>query len=409
MRTLSVNIEDLDLATWPIFHKMTQRGLLASLEKLEDLKTEVLARAEEQLEVTKAISQDQDFNPGSSQQLAAWMAQQGLTGKTTKSHDRLATDERSLSAHEGNPMIDAVLEYRGLVKLEGTFISPTMELAKQDPVEGLYAGIVHPKWKLTRVRSGRVSTENPNLLAFPSRDEMGRRVRSCFIARSGYKFLSVDYSQLEPRVVTGLSQDSELLKVYLHGLDLYNRISSSLGVSRQVAKIVTLGVLYGMGDKRLQEQLALAGTILSIEECGALIGRWFRTHRGVQKLVEKIYAVSRQQNGWVFTDGGRGRFLPGLVLTGYGWPVNMLREEAERQAFNHVIQGTGMEQLKRAMIKVDKLSHGYLLLAIHDELLMEVPQAMDDPTEICNAMETRFYDVPLQVSWNMASDWGALK
>jgi len=401
--------EELDLATWPIFHKMTQRGLLASLEKLEELKIEVLARAEEQLEVTKVISHNQDFNPGSSQQLAAWMAAQGMGGKTTKSHDRLATDERSLSAHKGNPMIDAVLEYRGLVKLESTFISPTIELALKDPVTDMYAGIIHPKWKLTRVRSGRVSTEDPNLLAFPSRDEMGRRVRSCFIARPGTTLVSVDYSQLEPRVVAGLSNDIKLRNIYVNNLDLYEQISNDLGVIRQVAKIVTLGVLYGMSARRLQEQVAMVGVTLSIEECEALIAKWFRTYTGVNAYIGAVLAAARFNDGWVFTHGGRGRFLPGLLLTGYGWPVNMLREEAERQAFNHVVQGTGMEQLRHAMIKVDKLPDVYLLLAIHDELLLEVPTARIDITRICAAMEKDFYGVPLKTSWNTASDWGALK
>lgn len=413
-----MNSEDLDLATWPMFYKMSQRGLVASLEKLENLRTEILAKLDEQSAVIEMCA-GRVINPMASADVAAWMEEQGLTGKKTKLTNRLATDERSLSEHKGNPVIDAVLEYRGLKKLQTTFVEPTMELAKKDPIKDQLAGIIHPRWRLTKVRSGRVACEDPNLLAFPSRDEMGRRVRSCFIARPGHYMVSVDFSQLEPRVVAALSEDPKLLHIYANDLDLYDEISKSLGVSRTVAKTVTLGVLYGMGPNRLVEQLKMVGAgeqYSTVEACDALINQWFVTYSGVAKYIDAVIASARKNDGWVFTKGGRGRLLPGVFVTGWRWPAEKIREEAERQAFNHVIQGTGMEQLRVAMRRVDALEkHGvYMLLAIHDELVLEVEapdltSATGKAMLIADTMASEFYGVKLKTSQCVGLDWGSLK
>jgi len=410
--------EELDLATWPIFYKMTQRGLVASLEKLENLRTEILAKLDEQSAVIEAIA-GKAINPMASADVAAWMEKEGMTGKKTKLTNRLATDERSLSEHKGNPVIDAVLEYRGLKKLQTTFVEPTMELAKKDPIHSQLAGIIHPRWRLTKVRSGRVACEDPNLLAFPSRDEMGRRVRSCFIARPGHFMVSVDFSQLEPRVVAALSRDPKLLHIYANDLDLYNEISKALEVSRTVAKTVTLGVLYGMGPHRLVEQLKMVGAgeqFSTVVACEALINQWFETYTGVSRFIDKTIAEVRQNDGWSYTCGGRGRLLPGVFITGFRWPASKLREEAERQAFNHVIQGTGMEQLRQAMVRVARLEEQgiHMLLAIHDELVLEV--AAPDLTTatgkamlIADTMASEFLGVKLKTSQCVGRDWGSLK
>jgi DNA polymerase-1 len=409
--------EELDLATWPIFHRMSRRGLLVSFEKLETLLADVQAQKEEQLVLTEVFA-ERPLNPMSGDDVARWMVEQGMVGKKTKG-GRLTTDERALLQHD-HPALNAVLEYRGLQKLESTFILPTLEVAKRDPHPDTLGGVVHPRWKLTRVRSGRVSTEDPNLLAFPSRTEMGKKVRSCFVARPGYKMVSIDYSQLEPRIAAALSQDERLLAIYREGRDLYTEVGADLGVSRTVAKTLTLGTFYGMGGNKLYESLLAAGVVqgnppiplFDLEACDELLKRWFETYRGVQRLVNETVAAARADGGWARTVGGRGRFLPGLFITGWGWPAAKLREEAERQCFNHWIQGTGMEELRKAMLKVDAQYTGvFPLLAIHDEMVYEVPKQDADviANDLAGIMASKMRGVELKTEWTVGDDWGSLK
>jgi DNA polymerase I len=401
-----VTTEELDLATWPIFYRMSKRGLLVSAERLDALKAEVGSKAEEQLELCTALGGP--ANPSSGDQVAAWMVANGMVGKRTEG-GRLATDERSLVTHS-HPVLDAVLAYRGYRKLEGTFIDPVIEIATRT------GGTIHPRWRLTKVKSGRVATENPNLLAFPSRDEMGRKVRSCFVARRGYRMVSVDYSQLEPRIVAALSEDEKLVSIYANDRDLYTEIAGELVVTRQAAKVLTLGILYGMSGRRLEEQLRLSGQDgFDLEACDRLIERWFEAYPGVKRLVEETLTKARAEGGWARTVGGRGRLLPGLFLDGAGWPAGKLREEAERQAFNHLIQGTGMECLKQAMLQVDRVVpvDAHPLLAIHDELVYEVPdgEAAERYAHLIakGCMERTFGKVLLKTSTAIADDWGSLK
>lgn len=409
--------EMLDLATWPIFYRMSQRGLLVSWMKLDALLSYVRDQMQQEFEITQILAGRQ-INPMSGDDVAKWMIEQGMHGKKTMG-GRLSTNERALEQHD-HPLLDAVLEYRGLKKLETTFILPTMQAAKKHPEYLMHGGVVHPKWRLTKVRSGRVACEDPNLLAFPSRTELGKRMRSCFVARTGYKFVSVDYSQLEPRIAAGLSQDERLLKIYNEDRDLYTEVAADLGVSRTVAKTLTLGTLYGMGGMKLYESLIAAGCVsgeppipdYDLDKCEDLLEQWFNTYSGVKRLVAQTIEAAKDNEGWAVTVGGRGRLLPGLFVQGWGWPCGKIREEAERQCFNHLIQGTGMECLRKAMLAVDASPWGYYpLLAIHDELIYEVPAGDAEAWAkgISHTMEGEFHGVTLKTTASIADNWGELK
>ncbi len=392
--------EQLDLAVWPMFYEMTRRGIKVDMGKLMWLQHEVsmslalsTGQLPEEIEFTKPRT------------IAAWMESQGLQGKRTKSGP-LCTDERSLAIHD-DPDLNRVLECRGLAKLLNTFIEPTMDLVLENG-----DGAVHPRWKLTRVRSGRVACEKPNLMAFPARDPIGLKVRKCFIARPGHTLVSVDFSQIEPRTVAALSRDPKLLTIYRDGRDIYKETGLSLGISRDAAKIVTLGVLYGMEERRLQEQLKLAGMEYSIEQCEALIDNWFRTYPQVRELANDVCTEARS-TGAARTDDGRLRFLPGLYLSGNRWPEGKLREEAERQAFNHLIQGTAQEHMKRAMVRVDGIDGAYPLLQLHDELVFEVDlekgTAAFWASTLAYKMATVWQGMHLKTSSKAADSWGDLK
>ena len=406
--------EELDLATWPIFSKMSRRGLLVSFDKMEALLADVQAQMEEQLALIECFA-GRKLNPMSGDDVARWMVEQHMGGKHTKG-GRLTTGKQALQQHE-HPVLDAVLSYRGLEKLESTFILPTLEIAKRDPAPG--GGIIHPRWRLTKVRSGRVASESPNLLAFPSRTEMGKRVRSCFIARPGFKLISADYSQLEPRTSAVLSQDERLLAIYREGRDLYIEVGTDLGVPRTVAKTLTLGTFYGMGGQKLFESLVAEGVVqgdpsvpvFDLETCDALLKRWFEVYSGVKRLVDETVVAARQAGGWAYTVGGRGRLLPGLFLSGWGWPLAKLREEAERQCFNHLIQGTAAETMKAAQVRVDANVPEFMpQLQIHDELVGEVREdrAEEVAARVAAQMHTTFQGVELKTDVSIADCWGDL-
>ncbi len=441
-------VEQLDLAVWPIFYRASVRGLLVDIPKLEALLADVQAQRAEVLSRIEQLA-GRPINPNAGGDVASWMEEQGLGGKRTKSRDRLATDERSLVAHH-HPLLDAVLEFRGLQKLETTFILPTLALAKRN------GGTIHPRWKLTRVKSGRVACEDPNLMAFPSRDKIGIRVRDCFVARPGMVYISADFSQIEPRVAAALSEDPRLLEIYRTGRDIYTETARSLfhlseEIGRETpgfdlryrlpSKTTTLGVLYGMAEERLYEQLVREGCgywdggepgagdfvpyFDAVEqfnqwnhrriypECKALIDGWFETYPRVQALVDATVELARANGGWASTVGGRRRFLPALFLEGDRWPAGKLREEAERQGFNHRVQGTSQEEMKRAMVRVDEALGAYVypLLQIHDDLTVETAEetAEEIAATVKAIMETEFRGVQLKVDTKIGHSWKDVK
>src|SRR3990172_6804460 len=184
-----IPVETLDYAVWPMLHRMTQRGLLVDQGALDVLQRKATTRMFEVIAELEQIV-GHPINPNSGVQVAEWMEEEGITGKLTRGRDRLSTAERDLKLHV-SPVIDLTLEYRGLQKVVSSYIEPTRGYSRFD-------GRVHPRWKPTRVPSGRLACGrerasktfeqwgSPNLMAFPARDDWGRALRACFVADSGY-------------------------------------------------------------------------------------------------------------------------------------------------------------------------------------------------------------------------------
>lgn len=427
--------EQLDLAVWPIFARMTERGLRVDTGKLLGLRAEVEAELDAQ-EAALEVFAGRALNPYSPHEVGKWLYEEGLAGKRRTRIGAVSTDERALSQLvDLHPVPSAVLECRGLRKLIGTFIDPTLEIAAR------HDSTVHPRWRLTRVKSGRPSCEDPNLLAFPARDAWGKRVRDCFVARPGHLLVSVDFSQIEPRVAAALSQDAALLDVFAAGRDLYADMARRIfrehhpdaaykteplkTLKRQPAKIILLGcVLYGMQAGHLYDELIKVGCgtpsepFYSITACEDFVRRRFEPYPKVGALVEKTVRLARAADGWAMTRGGRGRFVPALLCEGRRWPAAKLREEAERQAFNHLIQGTAQEIMKEAMLRVDASDVvAHPLLSVYDEMIYELPGEMADAQATALAalmettleMETTLDVVQMKTSWSVAGNWGQLK
>lgn len=444
--------EQLDLAVWPTFARMTARGIMVDPQKLIELRTDVAVELEAQEAALQAYA-GCDLNPYSPQQVGAWLVRTGLAGRRKRTTGAIETGVRALSLlTDRHPAPAAILECRGLAKLISTFIDPVLEIVEHSPDRA-----VHPMWRLAGrhskedenkphggTRSGRPSCERPNLLAFPSRvsnqpgmsyTRFGKRVKDAFIARPGFKLISCDYSQIEPRIAAALSKDPGLMDVYLQKRDIYADMARRIfrmtetdaqfkadplkTTHRQPAKIILLGcVLYGMGPDSLYEDFIKFGCgtpskpNFDMAACEDFVRRRFEPYPMVGALVERCVREAATRGGVAITYGGRTRALPALLLDGRTWPASSMRAEAERQCFNHLIQGTAQEKMKEGMIRVEQSRLPvYPLLQIYDELVLEVreseaPQVLPD---LIRAMSSHFEGIDIVASGSVADSWGALK
>jgi DNA polymerase I len=422
-------IESLDYAVWPMLHAMTMRGLLVDQAALDALQRKAAARMTEILDELEAAV-GHPINPNSGVQVAEWMEEEGFIGRMTPKGDRLSTNEKSLRLHV-SPVIDLTLEYRGLQKDVST-CAAIRDYARFD-------GRVHPRWKPTRVASGRLACgrerpekvvsqwDSPNLMA------LAKTLRSVFVPDPGYTMFSIDYSQIEMRNMAALSQDPELLRIFREGRDIYaESVPALFGVPvpadwkddsdwktvyRLPSKIVTLAVGYGIQGRSLFEQLLKMGCgtpdapRFALEECDPLIDRWFAYYAGARAWSQTVCAQARASGGWVETELGRRRFLPALFYAGRRYPQSKMRAEAERQAANHVVQGTSQEDMKRGMMAVwPRVSAGDFepLLQIHDELVGQTRDP-DVVPELAAAMVAERGGIVLKTEWTTGANWSELK
>jgi len=419
-----------------MLHAMTARGLRVDQSALDALQRRAVDRMGAILGELEALV-GHPINPNSGVQVADWMLEEGFKGRMTAKGDRLATNEKALRLHV-SPVIDLTLEYRGLQKIVSTYCEPIRAYAAWD-------GRVHPRWKPTRVASGRLACgrekpekvvsrwDSPNLMAFPAHDEWGRALRACFVADPGYTMFSIDYSQIEMRNMAALSQDPELLRIYREGRDIYaETVPALFGVPvsdawkdddewktryRLPSKVVTLAVGYGIQGRSLFEQLLKMGCgtpdapRFPFEECDPLIDRWFGHYAGAKARMLEVCAQARRDGGWVATELGRRRFLPALFYTGRRYPQSKLRAEAERQAFNHTVQGVSQEDCKRAMVKLWPLAEAGQwepLLQIHDEIVGQVKDP-DLVPQMADMIQSERGGVVLKTEYATGGTWADLK
>lgn len=317
-----------------------------------------------------------------------------------------ATNEDTLQklAHD-NPIVADILAYRGLTKLLGTYAEALPKLV--NPLTGR----IHTSFNQTVVVTGRLSSSSPNLQNIPVRDEDGRRVRECFVAREGCKIVSADYSQVELRLMAHFSQDGHLLRAFRRGEDVHAATASKIyGVplsevtqdQRRKAKTANFGIIYGISAFGLAERLDIPR-----KEAKDLIDGYFVNFPGVKAYMDKCIADARQ-TGVVKTLYGRRRELPDINSRN-----QVVRGVAERNAINTPIQGTAADIIKIAMANVrNVLKEGgfraRMILQVHDELVLEVPQ---DEVEAVSALvkekmeAAALLSVPLTVEVGVGDNW----
>jgi DNA polymerase-1 len=350
------------------------------------------------------------LNLGSPPQLRTLLYEKLGLKTTRRTKTGLSTDVRALQQLvDQHPFVPKLIEYRELAKLKNTYVDALPPLV--DPEDGR----VHTTYDQTVAATGRLSSTNPNLMNIPIRTELGKKIRRAFVPEEGNVLLSVDYSQIELRVMAHLSGDPILIEVFEKGEDVHAETAARVyGVEpadlstkhRSVAKMVNYGLAYGMQAAGLADRLNVPR-----EEAQEIMDAYFEQFGGVAEFLDEIVKQAHK-DGFTTTMFGRRRYLPEL---GSGNP--RMRAIGERQALNAPIQGSAADIMKLAMINVERALlddglDGRMILTVHDELVFEVPESeRSKATEIVEREMTGVAEmkVPLAVDVSFGKDWAEAK
>ncbi len=407
-RNLWSLFSEVEMPLVPVLVHMQRNGIALDIDLLRSMSLRLgdSLRGFE-LEIYRAAGHE--FNINSPQQLSAVLFQD-LNLPARKKKGVYSTGADVLEELRGtHPIIAHILSYRQLSKLKSTYV---------DTLPGLInpkTGRVHTSFNQTKTATGRLSSSDPNLQNIPIRGELGKEIRSAFVAPKGSVLMSADYSQIDLRALAHLSQDQSLIEAFMLDEDVHSATASRLfnvpqllvtPDMRRVAKTVNFGVIYGMSDYGLEQ-----ATDLSREEAGKFIKAYFEKYPGVAAYMEKTKEQARSE-GFVQTILGRRRSVP--EVNSGNWQV---RSAAERMAINMPVQGTSADIIKVAMINIYRAMKAQnlrskMLLQVHDELVFEVPDEEIGtmkhmvPSAMCSAMEL---SVPLKVEVGVGANWGSLK
>lgn len=403
--------EHLELPLMPVLANMERAGIAIDMPAfrafLKEVEDELKGLTEKVYEAAGG-----PFNIRSAQQLGELLfTRLGLPQSKKTKGGQFSTSQESLEKLAGkHPVVDAILRYRKLEKIRSTYLEPLPKLTDAE-------GRLHTTFNQEATATGRLSSSGPNLQNIPVRGPLGKRMRTCFVAREGSFLVSCDYSQIELRVLAHMSGDQELIGSFRRGEDIHSRTAALVyGLEpgdvtpdqRRNAKTVNFGLIYGMGAQKLGRELGI-----STKEAKSFIDRYFAKLTGLKDFYERVEKQAKL-DGFVTTLGGRRRLLPGLSSTS-----GQVYALAKRQAFNTVIQGSAADIIKIAMLAVyrdEQLAEwgAHMVLQIHDELVLEVPEAHADEAgrrvkELMEAVRPGGveFSVPLVVDWGAARDWGA--
>ena len=346
-------------------------------------------------------------NINSPKQLGTLLFEEMKIPPVRKTKTGYSTDESVLEEiADTYPIARTILDYRASSKLKSTYVDNLLLLADEN-------NIVHSYLDQTGTVTGRLSSSSPNLQNIPVRTEKGRQLRRAFCAAPGNVLLSVDYSQIDLRVLAHESQDPILIDSFLEGGDIHTQTAAQVfGVMplmvtpemRSSAKAINFGIIYGQGPMGLSQSLGI-----SLREAKEYIDNYFKNYRVVREWIDKNIALARQ-NGYVKTMLGHVRYLPEFNMG-----IGSMASFAQRAAINTIVQGGSADIIKKAMLDVFNALHTSpvkMLMQVHDELIFELPQAelaqrVGQIKELMqNAVKLR---VPLLVSAKAGKNWYELE
>ena len=374
---------------------------------------EITARLSDRVEELEARAQElagEEFMLGSTQQVARILFEKLQLTPGRKGKTGYSTDTRVLRSIRGeHPIVGVLEEWREYSKLLNTYLQPLPSLISRED------GRLHTHFNQTVASTGRLSTSNPNLQAIPIRTELGREIRSAFVAETGHRLVSADYSQVELRILAHVSGEPKLREAFARGEDIHTATAAEvLGKEpatltkdeRNVAKMVNFGIIYGISAFGLSENLDIPK-----EDAQAYIDAYLARFPLVQDFIARTIEQAKR-DGYVTTLLGRRRPVPEIRAS-----FRQTRALGERLAVNSVMQGTAADVIKVAMVRIHERLRAEgrgarLVLQVHDELLLEVP----DPevstvkelvrAEMCGAYPL---DPPLAVDVGVGDDWNEAK
>ena len=397
---------NIEMPLAPVLAEMEYNGMYVDKEGLIEFGKQLQQRIEE---MTKEIHElaGEEFNINSPKQLGEVLFEKLKLTVYKKTKTGYSTDVEILEKlREEHPIIEKILEYRQLAKINSTF------------VEGLIPFInpktkrIHSHFHQTVTATGRISSSDPNMQNIPTRVELGKMLRKVFVAEGNDKiYIDADYSQIELRVFAHISQDEEMIKAFNKDEDIHAQVASKVfGVNikdvtselRTKAKAVNFGIVYGISDYGLAAQLKVRKS-----EAKEYIEQYLNKYKGIKDFMEETPKKVKEM-GYVETLFKRRRYVPEVNSNNY-----MVRQFGNRVAMNMPIQGTAADIIKIAMINVDKELKkqnlkSKLILQVHDELLIET---YEDEKEVVrnilkNCMENVInLSVPLKVDINEGKNW----
>ncbi len=400
---------EVELPLARVLSRMEEAGVKIDTYRMGEITARLADRVEE-LEARAYELAGEEFMLGSTQQVARILFEKleltpGRKGKTGYS-----TDTRVLrSIRAEHPIVPVIEEWREYSKLLNTYLGPLPSLISEED------GRLHTTFNQTVAATGRLSTSNPNLQAIPIRTELGREIRSAFVAEPGSRLLSADYSQIELRILAHVSGEPKLREAFARGDDIHTATAAEvLGKDpatltkdeRNVAKMINFGIIYGISAFGLSENLELPR-----EEAQAYIDTYLARFPLVQDFIQRTIECA-EEDGFVTSLLGRRRPVPELRASS-----RQTRGLGERLAVNFVMQGSNADIIKVAMLGIDRRLRdegrgARLVLQVHDELLLEVPETEITAVrelvreEMCGAYPL---DPPLQVDVGIGDDWNEAK
>ncbi len=398
-------LKDLELPLARILSKMEEIGIYTDINDLQRMQQEL----QEKLELLVQRIHDaagEAFNINSPKQLGVVLFETLKLPviKKTKTGYSTAVDVLEQLQNE-HPIINDILEYRQLAKLQSTYVEGLQKVISNDKR-------IHTRFNQTLAQTGRLSSVDPNLQNIPIRLEEGRKIRKAFKPSSEDSvILSADYSQIELRVLAHITQDDSLKEAFIHGQDIHTATARKVfGVEaeevtdlmRRQAKAVNFGIVYGISDYGLSQSLNITR-----KEAKIFIDDYLASFPGVKQYMSDIVKDAKA-NGYVETLLHRRRYIPDITSRNFN-----LRGFAERTAMNTPIQGSAADSIKLAMVEFDKqVQHtsykAKLLLQVHDELIFEVPKSEVEEFSLFveDIMEHALdLDVPLKVDSNYGPTW----
>ncbi|MHB0888405.1 DNA polymerase I [Acidithiobacillus sp.] len=399
---------EIEMPLVTVLARMEDAGVKVDRLQLEVLSAE-LAEEMQSMEARAFHAAGQAFNLNSPKQIQEILfdkmrlpvLKKTPGGQPSTNEDVLA----QLAAHSELPRL--ILDYRALAKLRNTYADALPRMIEP------HTGRVHTHFQQAVAATGRLASSEPNLQNIPVRTEQGRRIRRAFVAEPDHVLMSADYSQIELRIMAHLSGDARLRSAFAEGLDVHAATAGEVfglapetvdAEARRAAKAINFGLIYGLSAYGLAQQLGI--------DQGAAreyMDRYFQRYPGVQAYMERIRAEARER-GYVETLFGRRLYVPEIRSSN---PAR--RAYAERAAINAPMQGTAADLIKKAMIAVDAWlveapERGRMILQVHDELILEVPQAGVAAARA--ALKARMEGVaelavPLLVSMGVGDNWDA--